>query len=310
MVYGPDGATLHLAVECDMCGTCPIRGVRHRSLARSNFDLCAECRAGGRPEVAVAAPYEETGAAPAPPGDGVGGADSAAGLDGSRSNIRSPRPPPPPRTSPSQDSHLHQPLVDWVWRYFAGEHQPTRHMGGVKHQQRQQHQRQHQEHQYQHQYQHQQPSTAASGPPPPPPAPNPAQWLPSGTWHATAVGMSAGAFASGGAVTATEAAPLAVAASSSFPSSSVGVPPPLPPPPPPLRSSPVTITGMPPLYFQLLPLALPTLPAPAPKSHLRAPPSPPPPYSYSIRELPPPSWSRHWLNGAAGSASYGGGCTP
>ncbi|GIM08100.1 hypothetical protein Vretimale_12191, partial [Volvox reticuliferus] len=149
MVYGSDGATLHLAVECDMCGTCPIRGVRHRSLARSNFDLCTECRASGRPEVAAAAPYEETGAATALPGDTAG----AAGLDGWRSNGRGALPPPPapsqsqchphphPHPQPQpQPQHLHQPLVDWVWRYFSGQHQPTRHMWDFKHQQHQQHQ--------------------------------------------------------------------------------------------------------------------------------------------------------------------------
>ncbi|GLI65824.1 hypothetical protein VaNZ11_009453, partial [Volvox africanus] len=238
MVYDPDGATLHLAVECDMCGTCPIRGVRHHSLTRGNFDLCAECRAGGRPEVAAAAPYEETGAPPAPPGGGAGGADGADGLDSLRSNSRGPRPPPPPPSPPSRGQNLHQALVDWVWRYFSGEHQPTRHMCEFKHQSH------HQQHQ---------PSMAGSGPPLP--APSPAQWPQSGMGRDMAVGLNAGAVAGGSAAVATGAAALApwpvATAFSSFPSSSVGVPPPLqPPPPPPLRSSPVTITGMPPLYFQ------------------------------------------------------------
>ncbi|PNH08235.1 Zinc finger with UFM1-specific peptidase domain protein [Tetrabaena socialis] len=66
IVRGPDGLATHLGVECDLCGTCPIRGVRHRSASRPNFDLCAACRGNGGPEVAAAAPYVEMDAAPQP----------------------------------------------------------------------------------------------------------------------------------------------------------------------------------------------------------------------------------------------------
>jgi hypothetical protein len=151
MVYGPDGASLHIAVECDLCGVCPIRGVRHRSLARSNFDLCAACRAGGRPEVAAAAPYDATGmAAAAPHSDGPAGQQiapaGAAATGGERQQGSSkgphqagqrPQPQGPGQQSRAQGQgpeqhgqgqgqlHQHQPLVDWVWRYFSGQHQST-----------------------------------------------------------------------------------------------------------------------------------------------------------------------------------------
>ena len=33
----------HLAVECDLCGQCPIRGSRYKSLRHDNYDLCERC---------------------------------------------------------------------------------------------------------------------------------------------------------------------------------------------------------------------------------------------------------------------------
>ena len=33
----------HLAVECDICGMCPIRGSRFKSLSHNNYDLCGTC---------------------------------------------------------------------------------------------------------------------------------------------------------------------------------------------------------------------------------------------------------------------------
>ncbi|GLC40065.1 hypothetical protein PLESTF_000933700 [Pleodorina starrii] len=241
LVRCPDGATLHVAVECDLCGTCPIRGVRHRSLSRPNFDLCAACRAGGRPEAAAAAPYAETGSA------------------GTAATAAAAKPPPPQgRGGPpqqrqgarpyhhqhqhqqQQQPHLHQPLVDWVWSYFSGTHQPTRHM-----------------------------------------------WAPPTVSELAAARAAAAGAAVGEAAAAAAAPPqgrpaggsggggggggLGGSGSGGFAGPSAGsdgaegggggggggggtaMPPPSRPPGPPalqLRSSPVTITGMPPLYFQ------------------------------------------------------------
>ena len=32
-----------MAVECDICGCCPIRGPRFKSLSHDNYDLCSTC---------------------------------------------------------------------------------------------------------------------------------------------------------------------------------------------------------------------------------------------------------------------------
>lgn len=118
------GAVMHVAVECDLCGSCPIRGVRHRSLSRPNFDLCAACRCSSRPEVAAAQPYEATGftAANEPYGQDRGPRHHppAAPQSSQRHSVAAT-----PGTSPHQNQHQHQPLVDWVWNYFSGQHEPT-----------------------------------------------------------------------------------------------------------------------------------------------------------------------------------------
>ncbi|KXZ45539.1 hypothetical protein GPECTOR_53g125 [Gonium pectorale] len=115
MLLADDGSTYHAGVECDLCGANPIRGVRHRSAARPNFDLCSACRAGGSPEAAAAAPYVETGTA-ATAASGGGARPKRVGQQDAEQQQR------------EQREHLHTPLVDWVWRYFTGQHGPTRHM--------------------------------------------------------------------------------------------------------------------------------------------------------------------------------------
>ncbi|UPR03026.1 hypothetical protein HOP50_11g63530 [Chloropicon primus] len=44
--HGPgssNSGARHFAVECDICGACPIRGARYKSLAHDNYDLCEHC---------------------------------------------------------------------------------------------------------------------------------------------------------------------------------------------------------------------------------------------------------------------------
>ena len=41
------GAAVHPSVQCDGCGTCPVRGPRFKSTAVDNFDLCGTCHARG-----------------------------------------------------------------------------------------------------------------------------------------------------------------------------------------------------------------------------------------------------------------------
>ncbi|KAG5180756.1 hypothetical protein JKP88DRAFT_322886 [Tribonema minus] len=36
-------AAMHLGIRCDNCGTLPITGIRYKSLARADYDLCARC---------------------------------------------------------------------------------------------------------------------------------------------------------------------------------------------------------------------------------------------------------------------------
>ncbi|EFJ45715.1 hypothetical protein VOLCADRAFT_63303 [Volvox carteri f. nagariensis] len=74
--------------------------------------------ASSRAEVAAAAPYEETGVAAvaAPQVPPSAGASGGVGR-------------PPSAQAAASAAHLHQPLMDWVWRYFAGQHEPTRKIG-------------------------------------------------------------------------------------------------------------------------------------------------------------------------------------
>ncbi|KAG2488418.1 hypothetical protein HYH03_013102 [Edaphochlamys debaryana] len=112
VIAQPDGSSLHVGVECDLCGQCPVRGLRFKSLnpATPNFDLCAACRASGRPEAAAAEPFQQLGsAASAAAGAGAGAGAAAA-------------------AAAAQAAHTHQALVEWVWAYFTGAHAPSAHM--------------------------------------------------------------------------------------------------------------------------------------------------------------------------------------
>lgn len=38
---------LHMNVECDVCGVCPIKGIRYKCSVRQDYDLCEKCEAIG-----------------------------------------------------------------------------------------------------------------------------------------------------------------------------------------------------------------------------------------------------------------------
>ena len=88
----------------------PLLGPRFKSLRLPNFDLCSECTA--RPEASAAAPFECIG------GGGAGSSATAdVGAAGGQQQQGQPQGP--------QRQHLHWPLVQWVWRYFSGQHATT-----------------------------------------------------------------------------------------------------------------------------------------------------------------------------------------
>ncbi|GBF94761.1 hypothetical protein Rsub_07644 [Raphidocelis subcapitata] len=74
---GPGGATVHRGVACDLCECSPIVGVRHKSTVRSDFDVCARCRAS--PAAAGGEPYIPLGSAGGGSGGGGGGGGADAG---------------------------------------------------------------------------------------------------------------------------------------------------------------------------------------------------------------------------------------
>ncbi|ETO00357.1 hypothetical protein RFI_37090 [Reticulomyxa filosa] len=45
------GQGVHLNVKCDMCGACPIRGIRYKCSVCGNYDLCEGCEASGKHHV-------------------------------------------------------------------------------------------------------------------------------------------------------------------------------------------------------------------------------------------------------------------
>ncbi|ETO32960.1 hypothetical protein RFI_04147, partial [Reticulomyxa filosa] len=45
------GQGVHLNVKCDMCGACPIRGIRYKCSVCENYDLCEGCEASGKHHV-------------------------------------------------------------------------------------------------------------------------------------------------------------------------------------------------------------------------------------------------------------------
>lgn len=143
MQKGSSGATVHIGVECDVCGVMPIVGVRHKSEGLDNFDVCSACL--GSTLTAAAAPFVQVGTSGAgtsindgrasalqPPsvshGDGqdARGADDAAGLtwDADEEAARSSAAGEPSASgsnggaTPPSSQRL---LMLWVWRYFSGE---------------------------------------------------------------------------------------------------------------------------------------------------------------------------------------------
>lgn len=110
---------------------------RYKSVSRPNFDLCAACRHGGGAMAEAAAPYIEMGAAPPnhsnhQPTSGVTGhsgrGPAAGGGRGGRvggGRGRGGRAAGSSGADELQNQHLHQPLVDWVWSYFTGQHAPS-----------------------------------------------------------------------------------------------------------------------------------------------------------------------------------------
>lgn len=130
IMWGPDGTPLHVGVECDLCGMCPIAGPRHTSRSRPSFDVCAECRQ--QPEAAAAEPYKVLGGGgDEDGGDGLARADSGAGpgpglpLQAQAQGGGRPASAAAGAEAEAGAQHMHQLLVDWVWRYFSGRHAPT-----------------------------------------------------------------------------------------------------------------------------------------------------------------------------------------
>jgi hypothetical protein len=66
---------MHMRVECDSCGCCPIVGPRFKSSVLPNFDLCSDCHA--RQSCGPAAPFQRMMAAR---GESAHGADAAVHL--------------------------------------------------------------------------------------------------------------------------------------------------------------------------------------------------------------------------------------
>ncbi|KAF5837111.1 peptidase family C78-domain-containing protein [Dunaliella salina] len=122
----PDGRTVHSSVACDLCGACPIIGVRHRSLSRTNYDLCSRCAAC--PAGKGAEPFEMLGTGPLTSG-------TQAPLQQQHHQQQQQQPPEngcesnsSSSSGSSESSPFHLPLIEWVWNYFSGSHPPTRHM--------------------------------------------------------------------------------------------------------------------------------------------------------------------------------------
>lgn len=103
-----DGQTVHPGVQCDMCGTHPIIGVRCRSVSRENYDLCDACADSSAG--AEAGPFERSGCSAA----------QAALLCQSSRGGQGP--------VQNKEQYVHVPLVQWVWHYFTGAHARSKHM--------------------------------------------------------------------------------------------------------------------------------------------------------------------------------------
>jgi hypothetical protein len=144
------GATVHHGVACDLCGCTPIAGLRFKSTVKSDYDVCARCRAS--PAAAAGEPYIPLGSAGGG-GDGGGtgvqrqhlppagsqedaGGERGDGLDPEEgppegSDDAGPRAAKQPRrqqpaaavaaaaAAAAGDGQRHSALVRWVWDYYS-----------------------------------------------------------------------------------------------------------------------------------------------------------------------------------------------
>ena len=85
------GATIHHNVACDICGCNPVVGIRHKSLLKSDYDVCGRCV--GSPAAAQFGPYLTLGSAGSSNSnsDAAGNSRGCGGASGSSNNIGSGR---------------------------------------------------------------------------------------------------------------------------------------------------------------------------------------------------------------------------
>jgi hypothetical protein len=116
----PGGATVHTGVECNLCSTSPITGVRHKSLSRADFDVCSDCVQQPQVEQQYG-PFHESGQA------GSGGAvasapNGAAAGQGNQPKRQKQGPGQKQQhTAMQQRDNVskHRALAEWVWNYFS-----------------------------------------------------------------------------------------------------------------------------------------------------------------------------------------------
>lgn len=78
-----DGTLLHQGVTCDICGSCPLVGVRHHSTIKRDFDVCSRCITS--PAAEQAGPYIQITGNVAKKSRKAAGSSKAADVGGSSS---------------------------------------------------------------------------------------------------------------------------------------------------------------------------------------------------------------------------------
>ncbi len=107
----PGDATIHSGVQCNICGSCPIIGVRHRSLGLTDYDACSTCVSS--PAAQSRGPFEPLGHEAATNEQ----ASSTSGKAGP-GQARLPQ-PKSGRAGGDDGAPRHAMLMRWVWDYFS-----------------------------------------------------------------------------------------------------------------------------------------------------------------------------------------------